>query len=65
MNWTDAAIKTAAAGLAGAAVGWGAQGLTLTGRVSAIEGSVGRIEQRVDQLLTRTIEHPPAKPAKD
>lgn len=37
--------------IAGALIGWGAQALTLGGRVAAIEAAQVRIEVRLDQLL--------------
>lgn len=38
------AMKALATGVAGAIIGWAANGLTLAGRVSAIEQSLVRIE---------------------
>lgn len=38
--------------ITGAVLGWSASALTIAGRVSAVEGSLSRIEQRLDQLVT-------------
>lgn len=40
-----------ALGLAGVVVGWAASGLTLAGRVDALERSLPRIEARLDELV--------------
>lgn len=46
-------LAKAIAGLiTGAVLGWSASALTIAGRVSAVEGSLSRIEQRLDQLVT-------------
>lgn len=41
----DAMVKAAISAGAGAVIGWGANSLTLNGRVDAIEHSLQRIEQ--------------------
>lgn len=43
--------RAIASGLAGVAIGWAAQALTLNGRVAALEAGMSRIESRLDQLL--------------
>lgn len=43
--------KAAITALVGAAIGWGANALTLAGRVGAIEQGQARIESRLDQLI--------------
>lgn len=51
---TEHAGKIAAAvvaGVAGAAIGWSAQALTLSGRVAAIEASQARIEAMMHRLI--------------
>lgn len=48
----DNLYKAAGTALIGAAIGWGANGLTLGGRVSAIEQALARIEQRLDRVTT-------------
>lgn len=46
-------ITTAAiTGLVGAVLGWAAHSLTLSGRVSALEASVARVESMVTTILT-------------
>ena len=46
---TDALMRSALAAGAGCVIGWGANSLTLTGRVDAIERSLQRIEQMLYQ----------------
>lgn len=57
MNPTlNKALAAAGAGAVGVIIGWGANALTLGGRVAAIESAQARIESMVYQLLQR----PPA-----
>jgi hypothetical protein len=44
-------IKVIVSGVAGAAIGWSAQALTLAGRVDAIEASQARIEAMIHRLI--------------
>lgn len=46
---TDTIMKAVAAAVAGGLVGWTSSALTLTGRVTAIEQSLARIEARLDR----------------
>jgi hypothetical protein len=46
-------VSGAAVAALGAAVGWGANALTLGGRVDAVERGMQRIEQQLDRLLSR------------
>jgi hypothetical protein len=46
----DTIHKAIAAAVAGALVGWTASALTLTGRVTAIEQTLVRIEARLDRV---------------
>ena len=39
--------------MTGAVIGWGGNALTFSGRVTAIENSLIRMEQRLDQLVTQ------------
>ncbi|KAI3416763.1 hypothetical protein GPALN_004244 [Globodera pallida] len=48
-------LQAVVSGMAGAAIGWGAQALTLTGRVSAIEQGQARIETMVQALLRQEL----------
>ncbi len=43
--------KAVIAAAAGAFMGWAGAALTLTGRVTAIENTLGRIEQRLDTYV--------------
>jgi len=56
MQLGEHAAKAIIAGLLGAGIGWGANALTLSGRVSAIEQSLVRIEARLYPAAPR----PPA-----
>lgn len=50
---SDAVLKAIAAAVVGGIIGWSANALTLTGRVSAIEATLSRIEQRLDAQATK------------
>lgn len=47
------ALNSLVFALLGAAVGWAAQALTLSGRVAAIEHGMVRIEAQIERLLQR------------
>jgi hypothetical protein len=53
-------VAATVAGVVGAAIGWSAQALTLSGRVDAIEASQARIEA----MMHRLIEAKAAEPSK-
>lgn len=43
--------RTVASLIGGAVLGWSASGLTLTGRIDALERSLPRIEARLDEIV--------------
>lgn len=47
----DGIVRTVASLVGGAVIGWAASGLTLTGRIDALERSLPRIESRLDELV--------------
>lgn len=47
---TETVVKAAAGALLGVVLGWVGNSLTFTGRVSAMEKTLERIELRMDQL---------------
>lgn len=50
---SEALFKAISAALVGGMLGWSANALTLTGRVTAIEAGQLRLEAKVDRLLDR------------
>lgn len=54
----DDLLKAAAGALGGAVIAWGANSLTLVGRVDAIERAQLRIESMLVQLVERRGERP-------
>jgi hypothetical protein len=46
-------VSGAAVAILGAAVGWGANALTLGGRVDSVERGLQRIESQLDRLLSQ------------
>lgn len=46
-------VSGAAVAILGGAVGWGANALTLGGRVDAVERGITRIESQLERLLTQ------------
>lgn len=55
-------VSTAAVAVLGAAVGWGANALTLAGRVEAIEHGMERLEAQMSRLLSQRGATAPAEP---
>lgn len=54
--------KAVIAAAAGTFVGWAGAALTLTGRVTAIENTLGRIESRLDTYVMQQQQQEKAKP---
>ena len=52
----SALIKAGGAAVLGAAVGWGATALTLTGRVEAIEKGQARMESQQQAIMDKLIQ---------
>ena len=55
-------LNTAVVAVLGAAVGWGANALTLAGRVEAIEHGLERLESQMGRLLSQRGAAAPAEP---